>query len=338
MKSKIGIQRILTAACALLVLSSALAGCGLFNYGESGREVALSTPIKVEYKMYQVIKGDIRKTFSGMCTVTSLEVNRYSFEVSGYPLEAMLARTGQRVSAGDVLAKLNVAAAREELEQINDALENGVLNSIQRRLYTYQKETIESVIENSELKSTVDGVVRYINTKYTIGRDPNMTVDPGEIMVVVDPEDLGNAQGIMSVEYSTAQKYTMGVGSPVTVTKSSSAGGEPISFESTIIGSSDYVQFYGDTASVTYFIDLAGAPEGIKVGDRLSVNFEEETKAIGCLKIPTSALYSFEGRNFVYVLDSQGLRRECYVEVGLSDDSFVEIKSGLELGQQIVQY
>ena len=338
MRSKNSICRVLTAVCALLVLSSALAGCGLFNYGDSGKEVALSTPMKIEYKMYQVIKGDIRKTFSGMCTVTSLEVDRYSFDMAGYPLEALLVRTGQKVSAGDVLARLNVAQAREELAEIEESLASEAVNSFQRKFLTYEKESLEAIIANSELKAVVDGVVRYINTKYTIGKDPNLEVEPGEVMVVVDPEDMKTAQGIMNVEYATAQKYTMGVGSSVTVTKSASAGGSPVSFETTIIGSSDYVVYYGGASSVTYFIDLTNAPESVKVGDRLSVNFEEETKAIGCLKIPTSALYSFEGRNFVYVLDSQGLRRECYVEVGLSDDSFVEIKSGLELGQQIVQY
>lgn len=338
MKSKISIWKVLTAACALLMLVSMLAGCGLFNYGDAGKEPALSTPIKVEYKMYQVIKGDIRKTFSGMCTVTSLDVNRYYFQHAGYPLESMVVRTGQKVSAGDVLARLNVGSVQAELDQINQALESDAINSVQRKMLTYQKQSLEEVIAGSELKATVDGVVRYINTKYTIGRDPNAMVEPGEVMVVIDPENMATAQGIMNVEYATAQKYTMGVGSTVKVTKSAASGGSAVSFETTIIGSSDYVTFLGDTASVTYFIDVSNAPEGIKVGDRLAVNFEEETKAIDCLKIPTSALYSFEGRNFVYVLDSQGLRRECYVEVGLSDDSFVEIKSGLELGQQIVQY
>ncbi|MBO7398212.1 MAG: efflux RND transporter periplasmic adaptor subunit [Clostridia bacterium] len=329
------ISKFLVACSVILAICLMVGGCSLFNYGDKDDKVALSTPIKVEYKMYRVIEGDITKEFSGMCTVTSFGAVKYSYNVSGANLEEMVVRSGQKVSKGDVLCRLSTAQEQARIAEIDERLEAGGINSVTKRALQYERESLQAIVDAAELKSKIDGVVRYINTRFTIGRDPNAEVIPGECMVVVDPETMDDAQGIMTVESSTASKYTMGIHSKVTLTRSG-ASADKTPFEATIVGSSDAAGAFGQ--SVTYFIDLSGVPDDIKVGDRLTVTFIEEEKAVNCLKIPVSALYSFEGRNFVYVLDSQGLRRECYVEVGISDDSFVEIKSGLELGQQIVQY
>jgi multidrug efflux pump subunit AcrA (membrane-fusion protein) len=270
-----------------------------------------------------------------MCTVTSFGAVKYSYNVSGASLDQMIVRSGQKVAKGDVLCRLNTAQETARIAEIDARLEAGGLNSLTRKALQYERDSLQQVVDSAELKTEIDGTVRYINTRFTIGRDPNAQVTPGECMVVVDPESMDDAQGIMTVEASTAAKYTMGIHSTVSLTRSG-ASVDKTPFEAKIIGSSQAAGTDGQ--SISYFIDLSGVPEDIKVGDRLTVTFVEEEKALNCLKIPVSALYSFEGRNFVYVLDSQGLRRECYVEVGISDDSFVEIKSGLELGQQIVQY
>ncbi len=320
----------------MLALCLFLCSCGLFNYGEKEDVVALSTPIKVEYKMYQVIRGDIKRELTGTCSVTSFGAVKYSFSVGGYALEGYSVRSGQAVKKGDVLATMKVDAAVQRIEEIDRELDAGGLNSLAKRVLQAERSYMEKVVADKEIVSTVDGTVRYINTKFTIGRDQNVEITPGEIMVVVDPEIMSDAQGVMILESSVAKKYTIGLHSDVTLTTSSAASADRKSFHGKIVGASNSVTWDSDT--ITYYIDLSEAPEGIKVGDRLSVRFEEDNQAIGVLKIPTSALYSFEGRNFVYVLDSQGLRRECYVEIGISDDSFVEIKAGLEAGQQIVQY
>lgn len=329
------VSKFLVACSVITAICLLVGGCSLFNYGDKDDEVALSTPIKVEYKMYRVIEGDITKEFSGMCTVTSFGAVKYSYNVSGASLDQMIVRSGQKVAKGDVLCRLNTAQETARIAEIDARLEAGGLNSQTRRALQYERDSLQQVVDSAELKTEIDGTVRYINTRFTIGRDPNAQVTPGECMVVVDPESMDDAQGIMTVEASTAAKYTMGIHSTVSLTRSG-ASVDKTPFEAKIIGSSQAAGTDGQ--SISYFIDLSGVPEDIKVGDRLTVTFVEEEKALNCLKIPVSALYSFEGRNFVYVLDSQGLRRECYVEVGISDDSFVEIKSGLELGQQIVQY
>lgn len=321
----------------MLIVCALASSCGLFKYSDKDDEVALSTPIKVEYKMYQVIKGDIKREFTGMCTITSFGAVKYAFRVGGYPLQEMCVRSGQEVKRGTVLAIMNVDAAVQSSEEIQRQLDAGGLNGFREAALKAEKEYYDNIIKNKELKSEVPGTVRYINTKFTIGRDQNVEVTPGEIMVVVDPEDLSDSQGLMVVEAGEASKYTMGINSVVTVTTNASAGKSKQSFDATVIGSSSTVSW--DTDTITYFLDLSNAPaDSIKVGDRLSVKYEEPNQAVGVLKIPISAVYSFEGRSFVYVLDAQGLRRECYVEVGVSDGSFIEIKSGLELGQQIVQY
>ncbi|MBP5313274.1 MAG: efflux RND transporter periplasmic adaptor subunit [Clostridia bacterium] len=328
---------LLICICALAALTLPLAGCSLFNYGDKEDEVALATPIKIEYKMYNVIKGDIKREFTGVCKVESLGAVKHSYRSAGFPLEGYAVRTGQTVKKGDVLASLKVDAILGEIEAIELRLETEVMNDWVETELRKEKAWLENQVKQKDLIATVDGTVTYINTKYTIGKDHlNDNVEAGEVLVVVDPQEMSNAQGIMYVDSSIAKKYTLGLNSDVVLTTASDSSGQKKSFDAKVVGASNTV--YWDTDTVTYYIDLSNAPAEVKVGDRLSVRFEEDNQAIGVVKIPVSALYTFEGRHYVYVLDSQGLRRECYVEVGISDDTFVEIKSGLEVGQQVVMY
>ena len=52
--------------------------------------------------------------------------------------------------------------------------------------------------------------------------------------------------------------------------------------------------------------------------------------------IPLEALVEKEGKSSVYVVGADGIVQEREVETGLSNELFVEILSGLEVGEQVI--
>jgi macrolide-specific efflux system membrane fusion protein len=86
-----------------------------------------------------------------------------------------------------------------------------------------------------------------------------------------------------------------------------------------------------------YYVSLENSPVQINIGEKVSYEFVI-AESLNCLVIPKEVLYEYHGRQFVYVLDERGLRRERYVVAGISDSMRVEIVSGLEEGDLIIQY
>lgn len=337
MKKRRTISRIIVCGFLLLAFCTVASSCSLFDYGNKTEEAPLATPIKAAYTEYKVIEGDIKREFSGTCTVTSNSFVRHSFGVEGYPLEKYNVRAGDKVEVGDVLAVLKMDDVEAEIEQIQARLAAGGLNTNREKELKNQLETYNRTLEQKELKAKVAGTVRYVNSDYSNRKDNNKLVSWNVTMVVVDPEIVEEATGIMNVERSTVEKYGMGIGTKVTLSKTVSGKGKVV-FEGEIVGSSLVdSSWYGMSSTVTLQIDLSGAAPGdIKVDDRLSVKYEDKEKeAIGVPKVQKQAIHTSNGRSYVFVLDNQGFRRECFVELGLEDDEptgFVEIKAGLEVG------
>ncbi len=79
---------------------------------------------------------------------------------------------------------------------------------------------------------------------------------------------------------------------------------------------------------------LAGTtlPLGLDVSATITCH-----QSLGALEIPTQALYEPAGQPaYVYVLDAQGNPVKRDVVVGLKITAFVEIKSGLSVGESVV--
>ena len=335
MKKRGNVLKLLACGCVVLAVCVLACSCNLFKSDnkESGSDPG--SAIVKGYSLRKVIRGDIKRTFTGTCTVTSFGGEKYAFEVGGCKLKSDFIRDGQQVKAGDVLATLDVEGG---IETINEKLQSADLTKQEKDELRKKKQALEEIKDQSELlviRSNIDGTVKYVNKKYVTTANPK-EVEAGVIMAVVEPDSISCAQGVMNCDRNEAGKYTIGVNSKVTLRYDSSK--EKITFDANIVGTSSSISGMSDT--VTFFIDLSNAPEGVKVGDRLSVAFEEDAdkQAINVLKVPINTVYSFGGRSFVYVLDSQGLRRECYVELGISDDNFYEIKSGLDEGDEIILF
>ena len=347
---KTSAKAFLLTVCAAVLLN----GCNLFNYEDQNHKVALSTPRAAEYTKRNVIRGSIERAYSGVAAVQSFSGQRYSFTYGGSYVSAINVRLGDTVKAGDALVTLDTSALKKDLARAEDNMnylktlydetvtasgENSASASSAYLNYRDAErvyEGLKDLMENSVLRSEVDGCVRYINTKYTASAsdDPNRTVVPGETMVVVDPEDKESSFAVFRIKYGE-ESYSMGIGTEVSLKKTNSKDAE--TFTGKIVGSSNLSYENSEIqADIYYYVSLENAPDDISVGNNLSVNYIEES-AENCILIPSECLYEFESREFVYILDSQGFKRECYVETGIKSDTFVQILSGLEEGDVIIQ-
>ena len=82
-------------------------------------------------------------------------------------------------------------------------------------------------------------------------------------------------------------------------------------------------------------VKLDPFPEGLNRGTPLGISVIVQRKE-NAVVIPTAALRSYAGRNYVQVVEENGMKREVDVEVGQQTSTEVEIVKGLVPGQKVV--
>ena len=75
--------------------------------------------------------------------------------------------------------------------------------------------------------------------------------------------------------------------------------------------------------------------ESVKPGMSISANIISESVS-DVLVIPSGAVKTMGGKSFVEVMNSDGKVERKTVEVGITDDTSIEVKSGLTLGEKVV--
>lgn len=89
---------------------------------------------------------------------------------------------------------------------------------------------------------------------------------------------------------------------------------------------------------VSYVVKIGFDSEDERVKPGMTVNASIQTDvAQDVLIVPSSAVKTQQGETYVQVMSEDGVLTSVPVEVGVSDDIHVEIISGLDLGQQIVE-
>ena len=90
-----------------------------------------------------------------------------------------------------------------------------------------------------------------------------------------------------------------------------------------------------DSESKTLTLALLDQSYGISKGAKGTVSAKQK-KLENVLYVSNAALLTIQGKNYVYLLSDQGLRTIRQVEVGLCNDNYTEIKSGLEENDSVI--
>jgi RND family efflux transporter MFP subunit len=195
----------------------------------------------------------------------------------------------------------------EELEKIME------LEDKLRRLY--------SQLELLEIRAPMDGIVADINAQ------PGRTVQMGEWLgSVYNVEDMQIWSQVDDVDVLLVKQ-----GSPVKVTVDALPGK---TFEGKVL----HVATMGkDMSGITRFevlISVKGSSE-LRPGMQAKA-YIEAGSAKNVLLVPIEAVFEEDGKPSVEVMQPDGTTKVVRVELGLMNDRYAEIKSGLEEGQMVV--
>lgn len=359
--------RWLALAC-LTGIALAVSGCGQTEDDGEGIIVVEQEAEPIVYDMAVVMPGDVQKTQRIRCTYQQLNDESLSFGISGISVKKVYVQEGDVVVKGQVLAELSSADRQEDIArleyqiarnqlqmdylQINEDyeisslwlnylyqsgqsqaekkwLEDGVTRVQQNYSYSredyedamaldrLQLEQLQSEASASRLVAGMSGTVSYIKDKL----EGSTSVRGEEVLTIIDgSECLFMAQ---APEYASC--FQEGVEVYMEITSGSGAGKYDLLPHD--------MEQWGEQQ--LFALTESGENATIEVGTVGSiVAIVDQRSQVLC--VPTAAVHSAEGRDYVYVLGEDQMREVKWIETGLYGDSMVEVLSGLAEGERVI--
>lgn len=329
-------------ACTLAV-SAVLSGCNLLPREEEVLKAPLVKPVKENFELYEVKKGNIAKQITGVGTFASDRLQYLYFNESGGRLAAMNVSLGSSVKAGDVIAQLEdgdlpsrIRQQEIELEKAGIILEQALieksndtrairLKELDLKQEQIQLDMLKSQLNRLKLVANADGIVTYI--------DPVKQGDPvaayKQLVTVSDPKikklvyEFSNLGDITGVQVGMAADVQI---------KGVAYKGKVVQIPATAPQSD--VKAVNDKNAKSIVISVDNLPDSVAIGSSADITIITE-KRDNVLIIPKAGLRSYLGRNYVQVMEGDS-RREIDVEQGIVSATEVEIRKGLEAGQKVI--
>lgn len=192
----------------------------------------------------------------------------------------------------------------DEIKQLRSSLEN-----------------MESMLDELEIKAGIDGVIGYINSE--IGD----SVDAGRYL----GEIINTNEMSMSVMVDDRDLIYVHEDAEVKVTVDALPG-------EVLEGKVLYVDTWGrEVNGITKYqvgIEVKGNSKlkrGMQAKGRIEAGSAEDV-----LLVPIDAIYEEDGKAKVEILNSDGTTKEVTLELGLMNDRYAEVKSGLKEGDLVV--
>ncbi len=296
----------------------------------------LETP-KVTFDTVEVQKGDIEKILSVVGKFISVYQQSLSFKFrSGY-LKVLNVKTGDRVKKGDVLAMLdtdslesqirdqeiivskneiwyNVATLDPDETKIGIEIKKLDLEASKNRLSDMQNEYAKA-----KILSPIDGIVVFVdevNFGDYVGANKTL-------LIIADPTRL-------QVEYTGGDSSNFKLGDQVTVGyKNQELKGKVVMTPATVPADAD------NNLKNSMRVSVDGLPADISVGDPATIVLVQARNQ-NAVKIPRGLVNSYNGRNYVFVLDDKGVKTEKDIEIGIQTPTEVEIVKGLNAGDKVI--
>ena len=345
-------KRFLSLICALLVcaLLAPLAGCDMLTLPSEEEELAppLVKPMTIDYKTVTVDTGDIRQVIAGNGNLVADQMKNVQFEKTGGRLERIHVRAGDQVKEGDLIAELQTSiseyAVREmELRHAQAVITyNQILDNFRRGLATrYDRDRAEiemeladlylertrNELDNTRIVAPFDGEITFV-ADYKIGD----WIDTYRTIVTV--ADLSHLQ----VRYPSAGYERIPLGAEVTFKLLNYKGeAKDKIFTGRVVSTpSDVPSDAHDSMRQAVYIEPdEKLPGDIKLGGSVSMEYVV-AEGFDVVILPRRLVQAVGNRNYVNVL-IDGYKEERDVEIGIVSATAVEIVSGLEPGELIIE-
>lgn len=348
------IRKIAAVAMCIVTALCACMGCGLIPNEEAEHKVKImSQDVSEKYDLAMVDVGDVMLSKIVTCTYSQLNEIKLYFPISGYKVSSVYVHEGDPVSAGDLLATLDVSKLEDEnltlsqqiredelaIEQANEMIafyDSRISNSsiglrdkevykLSRQEYEAAVATYEKAINHSrERIEHNEGIISQANlysevdgTVYYV-KDDLQGSTPGEDTLVM--KLLDSSACAFTANDKVASEY-LEIGTPVTIVVANTT-----EYPATLVekGEKGYMIFELDEPDYT-----------ISVGTRASIMHIVDTRE-QVLRLPRIAVYSTDSFSYVYTLSEDGIREMTPVEIGLAGDSYVEILGGIGMYTSVI--
>ncbi len=351
-------KRIGAISLALMCLLS-VAGCGAGKQEVVREDLMQASQNKAKEILTDKVKrGDLKISQSFFCTAECKNEVECKFGISGLSYESVYVETGDSVKKGELLAELDMTGVEEQIQDAKREYDSAVLAlsslKVQRKdeeeiaKWSYQKEKERKAMEESfeEQERLQKEAIRISGQRLKEAeqeQEKRRIYAPfdGTITYLYDIQ--GSAKGGVNQARSD-QKLTflkIGNGDYVFVGETEYYQNYPVGTKvSMTIGEREYamqVTKVEDTDSKSKKLTLALLDQsyGISKGAKGTVSAKQK-KLENVLYVSNAAILTIQEKNYVYLLSDQGLRTIRQVEVGLCNDNYTEIKSGLEENDSVI--
>ncbi|ALS28991.1 RND transporter [Paenibacillus sp. 32O-W] len=321
-----------------LLLALVPAGCSLLPTEEEPIPPPLIKPAEEQYDTVKVATGTIERYFQGTATFVSRSSSQVYFTQSGGRLVKLHAKVGETVKKGQLLAELDhgdlelrtslqrLAVEKAEIE-LKRSREGGDPNDIRMREIDLESakltlNALEEQIVRNRLTSPIDGIVTYVSDI-----QPGQTVnayqaiysiaDPNQVQLTYEAQ---NTSDIIAVQ--------PGMQAEITYQKEKYTG-TVLQTPSSAPLSGDEAERERNARKLILQTDAKG-----EIGQFADFKIFLERKE-NVIIIPRSGLRTYLDRKYVQVIDGER-RKEVDVEVGIMTSTEVEIRRGLEEGQEVI--
>jgi len=327
------VKSLLSALAAILILS----GC-MLPREEELLPPDLLRPEEVKFITIEVETGSIQDILEDHVIASSSVLYEMTFNNRSGFLAELAVRTGEAVSAGDVLARLDTGSLEIDIERQKLEIEKIKVTQEEIRVFggsRFERRRAELNLEmaellltqlenefaNSSIVAPVDGEVVFLNTfrigEFVAGRSVVLTIaDPSHLQFEYSGAQTGRIRYGMDVEVSVGANI---IPATVTMTPATAPAEDRDRFRNTVI----------ITAK-----NQDDIPGGIRIGSFHNFNIHIEEKS-DVIIIPSGSISNFMGQSFVQILEA-GMRMERDIDIGIVTRLYTEVLSGLEEGELLI--
>ena len=230
----------------------------------------------------------------------------------------------------------------KQIKSLNSDVEKARADELSKQssweLEKIKEAKFERQIKACILKAPTDGIVVYANDPNRPGGQQTLQIEEGatvrERQKIFSLPDITKMRVNTKVHESMVDRVKPGLRSLVRV--EAAAGQEIRGSVASVAPMADAGSFFSSDIKVyTTLVAIEG--DTAKLNLRPGMNAQVEilvTELDNVLSVPVQAILPFKGKDFVFVRDGEGFRRQ-EVTLGISNDQQVEIKNGIKSGDLV---
>lgn len=321
------------------VLAASLAACGGGPRGEAQAEAEKKDEeVAIPVEIAAVYRGDVSAFYSG---TTTLEAERDAEVVAkvGGVVEELLVEEGQRVKAGQVMAKLdddrlrleverakaNLAKLEQEYRRNKQLFENQLVSAEAYQRLAYDLDAMRAELELArlqldwtEIRAPFDGIVarRHIKVGNMISQN-----EAAFRVTTYDPL-------IAKLHVPERELNKLVAGQPAELRVDALPG---MTFEGAVDRVSPVVDAATGTFTVTVAVDADGMLKPGMFG-RVNVIYDVHKNAV---LAPRTAVITEDAKSTVFVVRDGHAQRQA-VKTGYTNNGSIEIIEGLQPGDRVI--